>query len=642
MKIDSVRIENFRGFADETIHFRDYTCLVGPNGAGKSTILAALNVFFRQFKDSHTDLSKLTVDDFHHKNVELPIRITVTFGSLSDEAKEDLSHYVRDAKLIVSAVAKYDPNKERAEVQQFGSRPAMKEFVKYFDADKAGESASALKGIYQDLRAEYPALPDVRVKGDMVAALQAYEAEHPELCELIPSEDQFYGAIKGPNRLAQHLQWVFVPAVKHVAEESQESKTSGLGQLLTRTVRNRVDFAERVGKIQHDTREEYQKMLDDQQSVLDSLSDSLQQRLRSWSHPKATARILWTQDPEKSVKVEEPWAYIKLGERGFEAELARFGHGMQRSFMLTLLQELASIQEGIGPTLILAIEEPELYQHPPQARYLSELLRKLSTEESQVMVCSHSPLFIPGDDFESVRIVRDVGDPSASAVSALSYNELAGALGGAGQKTLKAEGMLAKLYPILDPAISEMFFCKALVLCEGIEDVAYMSSYIELTGRMGNYRRAGCHIVPVGGKSKLLKPAAIARKLGIPVFVVFDADTDETNEEKVKIHKLDNKQLLSLMSLEGESEWPEETLWRKDVTMWKTNIAKAVAEDIGDDWNGHVSRAEAQYAQPGGLRKNPLAIAWALDDAWSAGHKSDSLDRLAGAIVEFSNDPAEG
>ena len=109
MKIESVRIENFRGFQDETIEFDNYSCLVGPNGAGKSTILAAMNVFFRQYKDSKTDLSKLSVDDFHHKNVNNPIKITITFSELSDGAKSDLSDYVRQDKLIVSAVARYDP-----------------------------------------------------------------------------------------------------------------------------------------------------------------------------------------------------------------------------------------------------------------------------------------------------------------------------------------------------------------------------------------------------------------------------------------------------------------------------------------------------------------------------------------------------
>ena len=91
MKIESVRIENFRSFKDEIIFFDDYTCFVGPNGSGKSTVLNALNMFFRQYKDSKTDLSKLTEKDFHHKKTEKPVKITVTFTDMPDAAKAELS-----------------------------------------------------------------------------------------------------------------------------------------------------------------------------------------------------------------------------------------------------------------------------------------------------------------------------------------------------------------------------------------------------------------------------------------------------------------------------------------------------------------------------------------------------------------------
>ena len=64
MKIKSVRIQNFRGFVDETISFGDHTCLVGPNGAGKSTVLAALNVFFQE-SSSATETATLVKEDFH-------------------------------------------------------------------------------------------------------------------------------------------------------------------------------------------------------------------------------------------------------------------------------------------------------------------------------------------------------------------------------------------------------------------------------------------------------------------------------------------------------------------------------------------------------------------------------------------------
>ena len=635
MKIESVRIENFRGFKDETILFGDYACFVGPNGAGKSTILTALNVFFRQYKDSKTDLSKLSADDFHHKHVSDPIKITVTFTGLTDQAKMDLADYVRQDKLIVSAVAKYDPGLERAEVRQFGNRLGMEEFRQYFEADKNSESAATLKGIYEALKNDYPALPAVKTKGDMAAALQSFEAANPNKCSLIPSEDQFYGATKGANRLAPHMQWVFVPAVKDITEESQESKNSGLGQLLARTIRSKIDFAEKVGKLRDSLRSAYQAMLDAEQSVLDSLSVSLELKLKDWAHPEATAKVLWTQDSEKSIKVEEPLAYIKIGERGFEGELARFGHGMQRSYMLTLLQELASSSDASAPTLILAIEEPELYQHPPQARYLAEVLHDLS-QEAQIVLCTHSPLFVPGDDFETVRVVREYGKPAASRVSMLSYKDLSASLHAAGQKLLKETGMLAKLYPALSSGINEMFFCKVLVLVEGIEDVAYITSYLSMLGLMSQFRRHACHIVPVGGKSELMKPLAMAKQLQIPVYVVLDADTGTTKPEDVTKHKNDNAAVLSLLSHTSESEWPSTSIWHDDLTMWSTNITHTVEEELGETWKQHCDAAAAHYGNAGGLKKNPLAVSRALESAWNNDIRSPSLQQLATNIISFA------
>lgn len=145
MKIHSVRIENFRSFKDETIYLNDYTCFVGSNGAGKSTLQCALNVFFRQYKDSKTDLSNLSIDDFHHKDTSIPIQITVEFSDLSNEAQQELSTYVRQGKLIVTAKAEYNEVIQRAEVKQYGNRLVIENFRSWFDAEKSGEKVDTLK-----------------------------------------------------------------------------------------------------------------------------------------------------------------------------------------------------------------------------------------------------------------------------------------------------------------------------------------------------------------------------------------------------------------------------------------------------------------------------------------------------------------
>ena len=100
MKLTKINIENFRSFKEEEIHFDDYTCLVGPNGSGKSAVLMALNVFFR-----NEGFYRLTEEDFHHKNTNKPIKITLTFEKLSEDAKNDFEAYYRQEQLIIIAKA---------------------------------------------------------------------------------------------------------------------------------------------------------------------------------------------------------------------------------------------------------------------------------------------------------------------------------------------------------------------------------------------------------------------------------------------------------------------------------------------------------------------------------------------------------
>ena len=613
MKIESVRIENFRCFKDETIRFDNYTCLIGANGSGKSTVFSALNMFFKNNKDSQTNLNLLSANDFHHKITKEPIRITITFGNLSDKAKEELSDYVRQDKLIVSAVAEYNTIKENAEVVQFGNRLGFTDFRKYFEAVKQEKKAGELQNIYKELKNQFNDLPSVKTKDDMANSLREYEAKNPQKCELIPSADQFYG-INSTGKLAPFIQWVFIPASKDITEESEESKNTAFGQLLARTVRSKINFTEKKNVLKNKVQEEYKSILNAEQAALSDISNSLQKRLQYWAHPDISVQVCWNQDEEKAVKIEEPSAYPKFGERGFEGPLSRFGHGLQRSYMLALLQELNELKDESAPTLVMAIEEPEIYQHPPQARYLAETLHELSEKNSQILVCSHSPLYIPGDDFEKVRIVREKGNPSNSFVSQLTYSELSDKLYKAGDNLVKESGTMAKLYSLLNPIINEMFFCNILILVEGIEDVAYITTYLMLTKNIEQFRRYGCHIVPVGGKSNIIKPLAMANLLRIPVFVVFDADTDETKSDNIVKHKKDNKILLHLSGYESEQEWPNQTVWKDNLVMWKTEIGKTVENEIGSEWHNYQNKAYVRYDNPGGLKKNPLAIACAL--AW--------------------------
>src|SRR5262249_12862239 len=178
------------------------------------------------------------------------------------------------------------------------------------------------------------------------------------------------------------------------------------------------------------------------------------------------------------------------------------------------------------PTLILAIEEPELYQHPPQCRHMATILRDLARRHSQVVVTTHSPYFVSGLVFEHVRMVRKELPLSRAAVTQMSVTELGEKLTEALGKPFpqSEEGTLAKIHQALQPGLAEIFFAPFLILTEGREDIAYVLTYLTLMNCSDSLRRAGCHLVPTDGKRNLLMPLAIANHLHIPTFVVFDAD----------------------------------------------------------------------------------------------------------------------
>jgi putative ATP-dependent endonuclease of OLD family len=662
MKILKLAIENFRSYKKETITFTNFNCFIGANSSGKSTVINALNLFFRENKNSQTNLLKLTEDDFHHKNTDTPIKITVTFGDLSNEAKSDLAAYIRQNELTITAEATFDEITGFANVKQYGQRKVISEFSPWFVASKTGKKVSELLGIYSLIKSDskFSSLPSIKTKGGMEDALREFEEANSTLCSYMQSEDQFYGATKGANRLAPHIQWVFIPATKDISTEAEETKNSALSILLDRTVRAKVKFDDDISKIYEDAKTAYKTMLDAQQAVLSTVSSSIESRLQVWSKPDIKAKVKWNYDDQKTIKVEEPAAQVLIGDNGFEGELARCGHGMQRSYIFALLQELVGMDDNVSPTLLMAIEEPELYQHPPQMKYLADTLFKLSNEKSQIILCSHSPYFVPSDDISSLRIVRESGYPSESVVSQISYEDISDMLNTVISKPTNPSALVAKVSPALSPVLNEMFFSQKIIFVEGIEDVAILTSYLHLMGRYDEFRRQGCHIVPVHGKSEILRPLCIAQLLKIPVFVLIDGDankqaeydliktdTDKTKKagfilSEITKHKNDNASILSLCGQSIILNWPtEEHVFLPNITMWKNNITQTLKLELGTEWKTHQNLASEKYGLAKDLTKNPLAVAYALESAWQANLRSPSLMKMINIMLGYSYETIE-
>jgi hypothetical protein len=607
---------------------------------GKSTVLTALRIFFRDAAGSPTDLVNLQDEDFHGRDTSKEIVITVTFSDLEPEAQEDFAHYFRQGKLVVSAVAKWDGRSRTAEVKQFGERFVMREFADFFEADTARTPVAELKEIYAKIRQARADLPAAASKTAMQEALHTYENAHPEACELMPGQDEFYGFTKGANRLQKYVQWVFVPAVKDASSEQMEAKRTALGRLLELTVRSKTSFSGPIAGLRSEVEARYGKLLQDHQGLLEELSESLSGRMQEWAHPDATLRLSWRSDAA-NISITEPHAEVSAGEGRFQGTLARFGHGLQRSFLLALLQELSGCRDTGNPKLLLACEEPELYQHPPQARYLASVLQKLSAANSQVIVSTHSPYFISGTGFRDVRVMRHEMGEDQPVIRRATLEELSEKLTEAlGQKPVVPTGVEFKIEQALQPSLNEMFFSQVLILVEGQEDFGFVSAYFTLTDRTEDYRRLGCHIVPTSGKGRMVEPLAIARILGIPTFVIFDADGDDIERRDRRLqHERDNLALLRLCSVASPIAFPTAIFETPNLIVWPTRIGTVIREEMGQpEWERYERkvREKRNIVDVPDLKKNALFIGTVLAEAYQDGKQSTILEGLCDRIVAFA------
>lgn len=674
MKLTELRIENFRSFKDETIRFDDYTCLVGPNGSGKSAVLMALNVFFRENDSTQTNVLDLTKEDFHHENVDKPVKITVTFEGLpsegdplvSKEANDLIKLYARHNKLVLFAKAEWDPDRERAPVKQYGSRLVMKDFKLYFEAKEKGALVRELREIYSKLKEKFPELPTATTGTAMQDNLQEYENKRPDECTMEDGLCQCYGFTGGLYRLADLVQWVYVPAVKDASTEQEEGSKTALGQLLERTVRTKIDFDEPLEALREEARVKYDTILEKEKHTLKELGLSIEKSLREWTNPRASLELEWQGDSDKSVQVGKPIAKAKVGEDGFiDQGISRMGHGMQRGFIVAILKELVASEQKGGPKLLLGFEEPELYQHPPQAQHMSSLLERLAGPEnnSQIIVTSHSAYFVSSKGFRNMRMFRKCGERPHSVVRWTNYTKVENRITRAfGKQTQSPTSLMATVGQIMQTSQKELFFSPVVVLVEGEEDVAFIATHLNLTGEWKTFRQNGCHFVVAGGKNNMPRLLAIAQEFGIPTFVVCDSDVessiarieqseklpegDPSRVDKIKSakaelgkHKEINKAIASLCSVELDDPSKCETIRQNNIAMWKDSIGTEVERSFEEtEWQETQNAVVKEYGFEGvrQKKKNGMVITATLEKLHEKGRDSSVLIDLCSRISQYA------
>ena len=332
MILESVRVKNFRSILDEALECDNLTALVGANGAGKSSFLKALDLFYNSF-------AKVDVDDFYNSDTSQDIVIALTFKDLSEEAKYLFAKYIQNDKLTVERVFVCEPNSLKMTAKYHGSSLQNQEFNDVRDALELKDRAKKAKELYAQLRSksDYADLAEATTKEAIHSALKDWEEQHLEKCVRERDDGQFFGFQEvGEGYLGRFTKFLFIPAIRDAYDDASEAKGSAITVLMDLVVRSILVNREELKDLKENTQDRYETiMAPENLGELNELEKSITATLKTYV-PDAEVELNWL--PLQDVNFPMPQANVKLVEDGYSSIVSKTGHGLQRAFILTLLQ----------------------------------------------------------------------------------------------------------------------------------------------------------------------------------------------------------------------------------------------------------------------------------------------------------------
>jgi len=653
MLIKTVTVRNFRCAHRVVLKCEKLTALVGANGSGKSTLLKALALFY-------DTTPKLDARDWYNGDQNEPIEISITFSDLGPIEKERFGSYVDGNELTVERVFSVTENKVQS--KYYGSRHSIPEFKEA----RAATSAAQFRKAYQALTeaGKYDGLPTLGTKEQGLEALKDWEQAHLSQCSRGRDDGQFFGFTGvAQGYLGEFTKLIYVPAVRDAASDADEGKDSPVKEIVDLVVRNSLAAHKKILELKAETKRKYDEIVEPKNLVgLQNLQEQLNQTLSSYVLD-AKVELDWL--PSADVQLALPKTNVTLSEDGYPCTVSRTGHGLQRAFILTMLQHLAvttppeeqeeqvEASSGEGPApievreqsdLILCIEEPEVYQHPNRQRHFSTLLHKLASgsiegvaRKTQVIYSTHSPMFVGLDRFDQVRLFRKVVDepekPKCTKLAEATMKQIAEQLWylcGKPEPEFTAETLIPRLQPIMTPWMNEGFFANVVVLVEGEDDLAAIQGVAKSRGVSLDER--GISVIPCIGKNNLDRPALIFKALGIPTYLVWDSDSGKEDPKT-------NRLLLRLVGA-AEEDYPSRV--EDSFACFEVKLETTLKAELGEElFDGIVKEVQLEFeaGSTGDCLKRPSLFSELIRRAKTKGGSSKSLEAVLDKIMALQPKP---
>ena len=451
MKLIELKIRNF-GCIDEKgirIKIDNIVVLTGPNNVGKTTVLKAYEVF----KNSGT---ALTSDDFYQNNENNPVEIEGVFGEITEDDKIQIGEkwlYQNDDDETVITY-KWRWNKSGVKGEKYSWNNDERKWVPGGMGGWDTKIASCI----------------------------------PVPLKISPFDDSV--------QLEKKIVELLTSAVKDNIKNNQSKITVMLNQINALAKSVKAEIADELNKTTNKLQENLSDIFPNHGIDIEPQAEKLE-----------IDKILATGTHLNVADVD-----------GRYYPLANQGSGLQRAFLWSAIEALSDtgkMKSGRASIKneepkILLVEEPESFLHPPAVRSAREALYKIAELENwQVMITSHSPIFI------------DVSKPHTTIIR-VEKNEGATKIFST-EKANFSDDERERLQMIRNchPTINEFFFANKVILVEGDTEQAVFTQV----------KREDVTVLNCRGKANIPMFEKILNHFGMGYIAVHDMDSPKAKKK---------------------------------------------------------------------------------------------------------------
>ena len=484
-----------------------------------------------------------------------------------------------------------------------------------------------------------PKVADWKEKAEQFAAEHLDADDWKE--EWIPNPQGYAGVLKGT---LPHFE--LIPAVREASDESKVTKSNPFGRLIYEIL-NSLD-AGLKGEMEEKLNETTRRLNRIGAHERIPRVQEIEETIRGFLAEVMPADLeLEFQAPTIEVLLTTPKICI---DDGFKGSIEGKGHGMQRAVIFSILRSYAQFisarENKTRKTLILGIEEPELYMHPTAQRTVRRVLRKIADGGDQVLFSTHSPLLVDVAYFDEIIRIEAADpragkeDPAASVrISQLPMAAMIEDLKARFPKTkgtVTAESMRDLYSHVYTPTRNEGFFARRVVLVEGQTELYALPIFAAKLGGGVDFDSAGIAVVECGGKGQMDRLFRIFNELGIVCYLLFDYDLGNADNAVMQ----DSEKLLALMG-RPDIENPKSPVvtdrfscfsknWevdlKEEIPEW-SDLKKEAKELLGlrEDSKPLIARFVARKLTEGESVKVPPTIARIIERIKAAKHAGSCL-----------------